>query len=321
MTHHPVAAPGLLAFLLLATVSFGAVAEWHASDEHGVVREPISAEEVDDHEYAVLVERSGTQEVRTLFRTGDPVQRTELEFRDGVLWSRRFYVVGELTATEHFRYWADGSLRSVRHVGDRGATVEYRYRLGRLREEWVDAQTGAERIVFDELGRMEARTRWESGEVVERETREYWGDAPDDGPRLIVLVVDAEERASRYDEQGRLPGSITSRAGAVASDRTRVFEAGLLVEEQERSDGLLRSWRYEYEDSALARERYSENGALVKVTDYTDPYHSRIESIYRGEAIVLRVYFSGRDRIREEVMRDGEVLRTREFSPPVEGDR
>ncbi len=322
MNRSPALPRDLLVFVLVAAIaatgSVAVAADWYASDRFGVVRDPIAEDELDEYEYAVLVERSGATETQTLHFEGEPIRRSVLEY---VAWdnveprlSRRVVSEdGEVVATEHFRYWADGSLRSVRTVSERGTTVEYRYLRGRLHEEWVQTSDTANRTTYDRLGRILGRTRWEAGEIVERETRAYWGESAGDSVKEIVVVLDGVETVRRYDEAGRLLGTSTARAGEVERDRTRVFEGDLLVEEREQSGGVDRAWRYEYEEGMLAVERYFEDDQLVKLTDHAPSGYTRIETLYRAEEPVLRVYFREQTRVTEEVIRDGEVVRTREF--------
>ena len=206
MTRSPALPRDFLVFVLVATIiaatsTVVVAAEWHASDRFGVVREPIAEDEVDDYEYAVLVDRSGAGETQTLHFEGEPIRRTVLEYAawndvEPRLTRRVVTEDGEAVATEHFRYWADGSLRSVRTVGARGTTVEYRYLLGRLHEEWVQTSDTVDRTTYDRLGRILGRTRWEAGEIVERETRTYWGESAEDTIREISVVVDGGWRRS-----------------------------------------------------------------------------------------------------------------------------
>ncbi|MFW5688154.1 MAG: hypothetical protein ACOC1U_01175 [Spirochaetota bacterium] len=262
--------PILFVLLILAGAA-GAAAQWYASDETGVLRERISEEATSEHEYVVRVERSGSQEIEVRYREGEAVGRTEADYVERQLVTRRIYRADELVATEHFRYWADGSLRHVRRVSERGTTVEYRYRDGLLSEEWLSRGTRDERTRYDRLGRIVSRIARESGEEVEREAREYWGDSADDAVRRVVVVADGEEIVRRYDEEGRLLGSSTARGGDVERDRVRIFEDGVLVEERETLDGVTRVWRYEYEEGRLTTERYLENDTLVRVTAYPPP--------------------------------------------------
>ena len=310
----------LFAVSLAAAGAPAAAAQWYVSNEFGIVRDPIDEEAADEHEYVVHVERSPSLETRTLYRDSEAVGRTELEYVDGRLLVRRRYLDEELEATEYFRYWADGTLRVVRHIAERGATVEYRYRNGRLDEEWLLAGATAERTRYDAAGRIVARTRWEDDELVEREEREYWGGDADDPLRRVVVVADGTETVSRYDESGRLLGSSVAADGEIASDRTRVFEGGLLVEEREQSGGVTKVWRYAYDGDELVEERFFEDGELVKVTDYRVEGFTRLETLHRDGDPALRVYYDGRERAREEVVRGGEVVRTRTFAAPAGGE-
>lgn len=313
----PGAAPTLFVTLmaLSAAVSPVLAAQWHVSDEHGVVRDSIDEDARDEYDYVMRIDRDGSAETHTLYHEGEPIERTELEYADGRLRVRRFFRDGESVATEYFAYWGDGSLRNVRRVSERGTTVEYRYRDGRLTEEWVTTGEAVEVVRYDKLGRVVERTLRADGDVLERETREYWGPATEDTIRRVVVVADGAETVYRYDESGRLLGSSVARGGAVESDRTRIFEDGQLVEEREEIDGVLKVWRYEYEGDELARERIYEDGALVKVTEYGGEVYTRTERLYRDGAEVLRVYYRGQERMLEEVIRDGEVVRTREIGP------
>lgn len=310
----------LFAVSVAAAGAPAVAAQWYVSNQFGIVRDPIDEEVAGEYEYVVHVERSRSIEIRTLYENAEAVERTELEYAEGRLLARRRYRGGELRTTEYFRYWADGTLRVVRRISERGATVEYRYRGGRLDEEWLVAGATTERTRYDAAGRIASRSRWEEDELVEREEREYWGEGSDDPLRRVVVVADGSETVSRYDESGRLLGSSVARDGEVASDRTRVFEDGLLVEEREHSGGVTKVWRYSYDGDELVEERFFEDDELVKITDYRVEGFSRLETLYRDGEQALRVYYDGRERAREEVVRDGEVIRTRSFGTPTAGD-
>lgn len=305
-----------LLVLLLFHCSFSAAAQWYESDESGVTRAPVQEGDRAHHDYVLHVERTTGLEVQTLYHLDDPVRRTELEYDGERLVSRRTYRNDELEATEHLRYWADGSLRLIRRIGDRGTSVEYRYHDGRLTEEWIDSGSSREQLVYDVAGRLEERTRWAGEEIVERETREYWGDGADDRIRRMVVASRDRDTTYRYDESGRLLGSSVSLDGALDLERSRRYEDGLLVEEREERGGVERVWRYEYDDDGILRqERISENDRLVRVVDHlvAEQEYTRVERLYRDGAEILRAYYRGEDRLLEEVMRDGEVVRTRQF--------
>lgn len=319
MTVSRVPAILVLATTLCLAVGPVSAAQWYEANEFGVTSDEIAESAIGEYEYVVHVERSASLEVHTLFHDARAVERSELEYDGGTLRSRRRYVDDALVSTEHYRYWADGSLRVVRRIASGGASVEYRYREGRLEEEWVFSESSSVHTRYDEAGRLVERTTREDDGVVERETRSYWGEAPDAPLSEVVVFADGERTVNRYDESGRLLGSSVARDGEVSSDRIRVYEEGRLVEEREQREGVTLVWRYEYEGDELVTERSYEDGVLVKLIDYAREEFTRVESVYRDGDEALRVYYDGRDRVREEVVRDGEIIRTRTFGPPGGG--
>ena len=80
-----------------------------------------------------------------------------------------------------------------------------------------------------------------------------------------------------------------------------------------RGEQGLEEWRYEYAaDGALQREEYRVKGALVKVTRQ-GPDGTRTEELYREGQPFLRISYEGEEKIREEVLAGGEVVRVREY--------
>ncbi len=317
----PRSATATCIIVLLGSFALTAGAQWYASDEHGSVREPIPEAHRDRYEHVVRVERTGPVATQIWYVRDEIMERTELEYDGDRLVSRRIYRGGELAATEHYRYWADGSLRLMQRIGERGSTVEYRYRDGRLDEEWILTATSRERIRYDEVGRIAGRTRWSGDEIVERESRDYWGPSARDAVRRIVVSEADRETVSRYDEAGRLLGSSVLRDGSIEAERIRVLHDGRVVEEREERDGVVRVWRYEYDGDVLRRERHLENGALVRTVVHTKGELTRVESLYRDGEETLRITYRGEERVREEIIRDGEVVRTRTFRASGEEDR
>lgn len=308
-----------LAFLGLSVLPVQVLtAQWYESDESGADRRRIAESERGSYEHVLHVERSAAVETRTLYGDGEPIERVELEYDGDRLLTRRVNRAGRGDVTEHYRYWADGSLRLVLSVSERGSQVDYRYRDGRLYEEWSYGPDVRERIRYDEVGRILDRTKWAVDDVVERETREYRGPSAGDGLSRVVLVSQGRETVSRYDEEGRLLGATVLRDGGTESERQLVYEDGLLVEEREQRGAILRVVRFEYEDRLLVRERHFENEALLRVVEYTEGDYTRVDTLYRGDEPTLRVVYHGEDRLREEVLRDGVVIRTRVYGTPGE---
>lgn len=302
---------------MIARGSTAAEGRFYASNALGVAREAIAADEVDRHEYVVRIDASSNGETHVLFRDGAEIEQTVLIVADGVLTERRVRSPdGILRYTERYSYWADGSLRTVVHDGA-GDTITYRYEAGRMVREWHDTGVSIEESRYDAAGRLVLRRILVSAAIVEQEDREYWTDDAGAPLRSVTRARDGEVTVERYNERGVLVGVTSSAADRVRSDVVRVFDGDLLVEERSETDAGLLVRRFVYDDGVLIAERVSRDGALILVVDHeAGADYTRTETIHRGDEALLRVYFRGQVRIRESVLRDGEAIRTREFTTP-----
>ena len=132
-----------------------------------------------------------------------------------------------------------------------------------------------------------------------------------------------------YDERGRLTSERVEESGNLVSELIRTFGEEFLVLEVETGGDGERRWEYQYtEEGERERVAYREDGQLVEVRYLVldpddvpeDVQADRMTELFnRGEPI-LRIYYQGRQRLREEVIRNGVVIRTREFTPTAEGN-
>jgi hypothetical protein len=268
----------------------------------------------------------GTFLREALFSDGEFIELWEFIYEGELLVAREVVGPGDvLMYRETYSYWRDGTLRAI--VKEEGSQVrtEYRYRDGRLEEEWVSRPGEAERFEFDSGGRLVIRELHVGDELAEQEVRLYW--AADSASVLKEVVVSEGDRITRrgYDERGRLTSEQVEESGRIIRELTRVFAEDLLVREVETDSRGQRSWEYAYtEEGERERETYREDGELVEVTHLVlaadqAPADRMVELFNRGQA-VLRVYYEGQTRTREEVIRDGEVIRTREFAQNAAAD-
>ena len=296
----------------------------------------------------VEVTRQGSTSVERTYRDGDLESEivvrddgrplTERIHADGALTEEREYQyesdqlvsrlvrdeADQLLYRETYFYWRDGTLRSI--VKDEASAVrtEYRYTDGRLREEWISRPGGSERFRFDAAGRLVTRERFVNGELVEQEVRQYWGATSEAVIRDVVIVAGGETLRRGYDERGRLVSERDEIDGAVVRELTRLFDGDLLAAEIEEERNATRRWDYRYaDDGEQTGVTYRENGQLVEVSYLVlgpeDAPADRMTELYRRGEPILRVYYAGRERIREEVIRDGEVIQRREFPGPAGG--
>jgi hypothetical protein len=89
---------------------------------------------------------------------------------------------------------------------------------------------------------------------------------------------------------------------------------GKLMEMIRKSGAGREQWSYRYDtlDGSKGREEYRVRGALEKVTVYTDA-RARVEELYQGGALFLKVFYIGDTRVKEQVYERGTLLRERSF--------
>jgi hypothetical protein len=259
-----------------------------------------------------VYDSEGCLTTEELYDSGELEEFREYEYAEGRLFRRRvFDADSALLQLDTYAYWSDGSLRSI--LREDGAVTEYRYSGGRLDEEWVSRGETEERYVYDRQGRLTDRWLWSAGEITERETREYWGAGPESPIKSIVIIAGEETTTRGYDNRGRLVSREVSREGVVVLQRWLAYSGDLLVQEVERESGETRTWEYEYVDQELDKTTYLEGNTVVKVSVHrteSDEF-DRIDYIYRNGEVALRAYFTDGRRVKEEVLRDGEVILTR----------
>lgn len=280
----------------------------------------------------------------------DTGKLTEVSVYDGgVLASRAAYAYeprmvqvvvtgsdGAVLQTATYELAATGQLRDFARVepGADRLGVRFVFAGGTLVEEAVTS--GATRLV----------SRYLAGERYEVE--EWRGDvlhavrelerSPDGflvGETRIEPALD-RRTTSRFDAAGRVLEAITTEGGRqvelVRHDRDA---AGRIVTTRRETDAGEERWEYDYvtgpqaasasddtpddtPDDRLRTVRFEQNDELVSVTTYEwpsddDGQPTRQADYYRDGAPYLRVHFRGDTRVREQVLRDGQVVRERVF--------
>ena len=300
------------------------IAEWRrradgdGSVEHELEAGRVVAERRYDAAGLLLEERSFSAACSLL-------RRAVMVYRGGMLRRiDRYDGAGALTATEEYRLTSSGRLRGFSHtpadpsVSDgqaaagnaAGTSVDFLFFRGELVEE--RRRTGAAEVIL----------RFRGGEPL---ATEQW-----QGERL----VSEDSAGARLDHAAATRTETTvDAAGRVESERVYDVAEGedgaRLVEERRyryRADGSLLSLRvigqsgteavdYEFgDDGRLLRERVRRRGRLVRVTSYPSP-EERVVEVHAEDDTVLRVTWRGDEPIREELLRGGEVVRTRELAP------
>jgi len=266
-------------------------------------------------------EQTGRLTEEQLFQDGEPSRRTVYHYRGAVLsLTETFDSKGVLLFRDHYYLSPQGQLRRViREEGEDPSTQELSLsggggklaeeRYGNVRDRMVNR--------YDLEGRLIERERWSRGELIERERFEYGGEGDElVRSQLERLRLQGTIRRS-YDEQGRLILSVVEQDGDVIEQTTHLrSETGAIVETTRRGARGLEHWFFEYgPEDTLEREEYRIRGALERITTYsTDGGESyRTEELYREGRIFMRIYFEGEEKVKEEFLRDGQIIRERQF--------
>jgi hypothetical protein len=257
---------------------------------------------IEDQLYA---EGSLTQ--RTLYHYNrDLLERTETFGADGRLLYRDFYSLSP-----------DGQLRGVTREDGRGdqrfaladgakSVAEERY--GNSRERRINR--------YDQEGRLAEREYWYDGQLLERERFEY----RDDGEKLSSSRLEelSLERVTlrSYDDEGRIIRVEVTEGERQIQQTVHVRDGqGRIVETTTRGPRGIENWLFEYDEQELVREEYRIRGFLERITLYSRQGQERIrvEELYREGQVFMRVHYRSEQKIREEFLRNGEVVRVREF--------
>ncbi len=281
---------------------------WYRADRLGNAAERVSAESAASLAHALERFTEGTTRVERLYAEG--VLLEERRSGGDVDELRVYHPDGSLDYTEHLFVYPDGSPREVRRRTEESLRI-YRYRrtTGLPFEEWFEH--GEERRVwrFGSAGALSERVVWDGEEMILREQSTY----SDEGALVETLREDleaGEELLRRFDD-GLLVREERRRSGSLVATTNYSYGAQerLLREERQTPDGSV-VIEYEYdEEGRLASVRHLRNGAVTLVLRYTDD--GRVEDRYRNGSLVLRSYFRGEDRIREELYRNGRLIDVR----------
>lgn len=303
-----------------------AVREWRRTAAAG--DEPELEQELE--EGRVVAERrydaAGLlREERHFSPGGELRQRDVLVYRGSDLRRvERYDAGGALLATDSYELTAAGRLRRFTRIpagggGGAGPPVALGlvFRAGALIEERHGAGD-AELIVRAAGGAEYAREEW-AGERLLAARRPAPG-----GPGAETSFDGRAETRSEtvHDARGRptlvrvYAAPAAGAGGALLEEqRYRYHPDGTLASLEVAGERGLETYRYAYDGAGLrVREEYRRRGRLLRVTTFPAP-GERVEEVYGADGTVLRVFWRNRTREREEVLRAGEVIRTRDLAP------
>ncbi len=243
------------------------------------------------------------------FYNRDVLERTETFDPDGLLLYRDFYKLspdGQLRRVTRDDPQQQQAQRLALGDGARGAGEE---RYGDSREQRINR--------YDRQGRLVEREHWYGGQLMEREHFEYRGGEDIlESSRLEEFSLERTTRRS-YDDEGRVVRiEVTDGDGRIERTVHVRDGQGRIVETTRRGPRGIENWLFEYgpgEDPV--REEYRVRGSLERITLYSAEGEERfrVEELYREGRLFMRVHYRSGQKVKEEVLRNGEVVRVREY--------
>lgn len=272
-------------------------------------------------------------EERRFAATGELHRRDVLRYRGSSLYQVETYdAAGALLATDSFDRTAAGRLRRFTRIpvpdaggGAAPTLLSLVFGRGQVIEERHGDGDG-ELIVRSAEGTEYAREEW-AGDRLLAEHRSPPAAAGEPAASTSVDGLAGIRTETANDAAGR-PAVVRSYAvsGADAGDRLleerrfRYHADGSLAALEVAGESGIESYRYTYDAGGRrVREEYRRRGRVVRVTTYPTP-EERIDEVYSADDTVVRVFWRNQVRVREELLRDGALIRIHEpASSPVAG--
>jgi antitoxin component YwqK of YwqJK toxin-antitoxin module len=261
-----------------------------------------------------LLKADGRVTSETTYTDGQATERMEYRYAGGYLRSvvARPPGGGDVLWEVRYDLTPDGRLRASRRTGSQPEIAAFNMGGGRLEDEYLATPGRTVILRYDTEGR---RVVWEVYGEDKLQRAAYDDFDPETGKPVATKDLTGElDRTERsYDEEGRVVQELTYHADAVVATTTHTYDdKGHLKASQRRSDAGIESWSYRYDDSGeLEVEEYRDRGTMRMRIVHTGP-DERYEEIVQSLRSSLRIYFVEDRKVREDFVRDGKVIRSRE---------
>jgi len=300
---------------LAITLAAGAV-EWYQSTPGGDPGLPIGTGKPTETGWSLSVEYSKDGETQSLFLDGKLESRKVFVRDGGNLVARdEFDPKGNLVSRVEYAYDADGNSRGIFINLDNSsagaAHVEtyqgmnpdgsvFRHTSGAA-DSWMISD-------FDRQGRPLYRTVLAEGKVASEIS---WLRGEDGILREEIQLAGDTETRKRHDNEGRLLEETIIRGGSLQQVRSYTWSGSNLIRVEKSGDGRTSVRELTWIRDRLSSETLSVDGVISSDVLYTSD-SQRTETLYRNGAAAVRVYWDGNNRLREEFLENGEVVRVRE---------
>lgn len=243
--------------------------------------------------------------------------KTRYEYRDKRLASSRTEdAAGSTLYTDSYRYALNGSLREILRAYPDGRTESSGLGLieGRVLDSWHSKGGTSSVDRYAPSGEIADREVWEGAVVLRSESTSHKEGGTDKERQVITDSSRGVEIERLFDEQGRISLE-TAREGGKTQSRTEYSygASGKLERKTFTAKGRRNVVVYSYAaDGKPSVEEESENGHVLRRVIYQKDGSYWEELLHEGQ-VTVRVRWADGWKREEEILRDGKVLRRREF--------
>lgn len=180
--------------------------------------------------------------------------------------------------------------------------------------EWRNDPDGRYIRRFDQKGRLVSSILYHQASLLSRESRSYNDDSSIPGYISIEEPTDFKKTESWFDKSGNKIREIVSIKSLRFSLADYAWNAeGRLVLVATVEKNIPGSISYEYDVSGrLIREEHTTRTRVDSVVLYGESGERTIE-LYDADLVFARIFYKEDKKIKEEIIRDGNVVRTRIF--------
>jgi antitoxin component YwqK of YwqJK toxin-antitoxin module len=117
-----------------------------------------------------------------------------------------------------------------------------------------------------------------------------------------------------FTDDGEVETIVYYKDGSIASEQKFNYENNILISIESLTAGSVEKKTYEYDSSnKLKVENLFKGGMLVSRIEYGDNDGEFIEELFTDGVLFARIYYVEGKKVKEEIIVDGTVVRTRAF--------
>lgn len=305
----------IVPMLVLIAGSLGSL-EWYRSTASGIPGNLLRSAGPEQIGWSLSIERSDEREIRNLFLDGDRQSSAIFYRRNGLLIAREeLDSDGTVFSRVEYAYDKDGNPRAIYIGADENPTamnyVETHTRVsadGSINRHSSGSEGDWRVTDLNTSGKPLSRTTLQSGAVVEES---QWIRNEDGSLREEVHQIGNEVQRKRFDTAGRLLEETLTRNESVILMRMYTWSGDNLVRVEEIGEGRTVVREMKWSGERIVNELRKVDGIPVSQTVWKSP-EERVETLFRDGEAIIRVFWLDDIRVKEEFLRDGQIVRVRE---------